>query len=134
MSNPRFAILSFLAFLQIALACADRSIGLDDEIGDETGEQPQNPFDPGGPYSECLDWVECDSNWCLSPLDEPGFCTEACHDVEDCDASVAGTAEPTCLPVEGDHACALDCGGGRTCPPGMRCEQVDAEGPRSICF
>jgi hypothetical protein len=134
MSNPRFAILSFLAFLQIGLACADRVVGVD-ETGGETGEpEQQNPFEPGSSYSDCVDWVECDSNWCLRPADEPGFCTEACLDVEDCDGSAVSTAVPTCLPVEGDHACALDCGGGRTCPPGMRCEQVDADGPRSICF
>jgi hypothetical protein len=133
MGKPRFAILSFLAFLQIALACADRSIDGGDETDGETGE-PQNPFDPGSSYSDCQDWVECDSNWCLRPLDEPGFCTQECLDVEDCAESAVGTAEPTCLPVEGDHACALDCGGGRTCPSGMRCEQVEANGPRSICF
>jgi hypothetical protein len=133
MTNPRFAILSFLAFLQFGLACADRAIGGGDDTGDETGE-PQNPFDPGSSYSDCIDWVECDSNWCLRPLDEPGFCTAECHDVDDCAESAAGTAEPTCLPVDGDNACALDCGGGRTCPQGMRCEQVDADGPRSICF
>jgi hypothetical protein len=132
MSKPRFAILSFLAFLQIGLACADRAVG-DDELGDETGEQ-QNPFEPGMPYSDCVDGFECVSNWCLSPMDEPGFCTVACMDVDDCEGSPVGTAEPTCLPVGGDNACALDCGGGRTCPPGMRCEQVEAEGPRSICF
>jgi hypothetical protein len=130
-----FAFLSFLAFLPLALACADRA-ALDDEIGDEEEdeEEQENPFDPGAQYSECVDGFECINNWCLSPVDEPGFCTVMCMTVDDCDLSAVGTAEPTCLPVGGDNACALDCGDGRTCPSGMRCEEVDAEGPRWICF
>lgn len=128
-----FAFLSFLVFLPIGLACADRAVG-DDEVGEEEEEEQESPFQPGDPYSDCTDEFECIDNWCLSPVDEPGFCTVMCMDVDDCELSPVGTAEPTCLPIGGDAACALDCGGGRTCPPGMRCEDVDANGPRSICF
>lgn len=131
-----FAFLSFLVFLPMflpsGLGCADRALG-DDEVGDEEEEQV-SPFEPGEPYSDCVDGFECLNEWCLSPVGEPGFCTVKCMDVDDCELSPVGSAEPTCLAIGSDAACALDCGDGRTCPPGMRCEQVEADGPRWICF
>jgi len=120
---------SILAFLLLGLGCADRAVGMGDEVADES-----SPFEPGAQYADCVEGFECMNEWCLSPVDEPGFCTIGCTDVSDCDFPPVGTAEPACLVVGGDAACALDCGEGRSCPPGMRCEQVDAEGPRSICF
>lgn len=136
MSIRPFALLSFLVFLPLASACAERAVGLDDEAdqADEADEEQDNPFLPSEQYSDCLDGFDCMSLWCLSPVDEPGFCTASCVDVDDCELSPIGTAEPTCLAIASEAACALDCGDGRTCPPGMRCEQVDAGGERSICF
>ncbi len=124
------ALLLSLSLL-FGLGCADRAIGTD-EVSDSGDED--NPFVPGEQYSDCVDEFECESQWCLSPVDEPGFCTVACMGAEDCELSPVGTAEPTCLAVAGEAACALDCGAGRSCPPGMRCEQVEAGGERSICF
>jgi hypothetical protein len=126
-----------LGFLLPVLACADRD--LIDVLDPATLED--RPFTPGELYSACEHGDACLDAWCLSPADEPGFCTQLCDPAGDvstyCDDSEvpAGTADVVCLAV-GDHAaCALDCGDGRSCPAGMRCEQVDALGqPRSICF
>lgn len=113
-----------------ALACADRdTIGLDD---DETG----GPL-PGEAFSDCIDKGDCDDDWCLHPANETGFCTYACTStgIDSCDPIPGGTAIPTCLPVDTDEVCALDCGGNKSCPSDMRCEQIQANGEaRSICF
>ncbi|MFV8749321.1 hypothetical protein ACNOYE_02090 [Nannocystaceae bacterium ST9] len=132
MPISRFAFVPLSTLLLLASACADRAVG-DDEAGEEDDEE-QSPFMFGEQYAECVDGFECVNEWCLSPVDEPGFCTVTCMDVDDCEPSPVGTATPTCLEVAGEAACALDCGDGRSCPPGMRCEQVDAGGERSICF
>ncbi len=91
---------------------------------------------PGEPFSGCIDKGDCFADWCLHPAGEPGFCTYACKGgVDSCDPSPGGTATPTCLPVGSDEVCALDCGGNKTCPSGMHCEQIAAnDEPRQICF
>jgi hypothetical protein len=119
-----------MLFLLLGLACADRTyVSPDDDA--ETGGPA-----PGEPFSGCMDKGDCFDEWCLHPADEPGFCTYACNgSVDSCEPVVGGTATSTCLPVEGDEVCALDCGGNKSCPYGMRCEQIEAnEQARSICF
>lgn len=127
--SPR-SLLALLTFLSLLGACADRPVDIDDEA--DTDEP--SPFEPGEQYADCVEGFECLHEWCLSPVDEPGFCTITCASVDDCEFPAVGTAEPTCLPVGADAACALDCDAGRECPSGMRCEQVDAGGERWICF
>ena len=110
------------------LACGDRTtISAEDETGGPA---------PGEPFSECIDKGDCFDEWCLHPAGETGFCTFACNGgVDSCDPAPGGTATLTCLPVEGEEVCALDCGGNKDCPSGMRCEQIEAnDQPRSICF
>lgn len=124
------ALLTFLALVGAPLACADRPVDIDDEA--DTDEP--SPFEPGEQYADCVEGFECVNEWCLSPVDEPGFCTITCASVDDCEFPDVGEALPTCLAVGGESACALDCDDGRECPSGMRCEQVDAGGERWICF
>jgi hypothetical protein len=117
------------ALAWFALACAERvTVPLED---DETGGPA-----PGEPFSACVDKGDCDDEWCLHPVNEPGFCTYAClNGVAGCEPISGGTATATCLPVGDDEVCALDCANNKTCPGAMRCEQIDANGqPRSICF
>lgn len=131
----RDRLLVCLALLVPAFACADRDLiqSLDPELGD------QRPFVSGEQYAACERGDDCLDEWCLSPANEAGFCTQACDPSDDvsiyCEAATEGTATTVCLQVGGDAACALDCGGERHCPAGMRCEQVEAQGlERSICF
>lgn len=94
----------------------------------------ESPFEQGATYAGCNEASDCESAWCLRPADEPGFCTQPCSAPEQCEQP-GGQAVASCVAVEADAACALDCGGGKACPAGMRCEQVEAEGePRSLCF
>ncbi|NVB38360.1 hypothetical protein G6O69_11010 [Pseudenhygromyxa sp. WMMC2535] len=127
------ALLLSLVMVVASFGCADRdTISLDDEVGED-----EDPFEPGESYASCNAAGECFNDWCLRPLDEPGFCTQACDPAtpETCPDPGVGTATPVCVVVGQDAACALDCGGERDCPEGMRCEQVDVEGSaRSICF
>jgi hypothetical protein len=120
--------LASTVFVFLLLACVDRtSISAEDE---ETGGPA-----PGEPFSGCMDMDECFDEWCLHPAGEAGFCTYACNSVDNCSPPLGGTATLTCLPVEGDQVCALDCGGNKDCPSDMRCEQIEANGEaRSICF
>jgi hypothetical protein len=110
------------------LACGDRTTI---SAEDETGGPPA-----GEQYSGCFDDDDCFDKWCLHPAGETGFCTFACNGgTTNCEPPYGGTATLTCLPVEGEEVCALDCGNGKDCPSGMRCEQIEASGdPRSICF
>jgi hypothetical protein len=108
-------------------ACADRAVGQGEGAGETQGPEP------GELYGGCMDVDDCFDDWCVHPAGEPGFCTYPC--TEGCALELGGTATQTCLPVEDQEVCALDCSGGKTCPPAMRCEQIDAGGqPRSICF
>lgn len=113
----------------LLLACADRTVG--DGETDESDET-QGP-EPGELYGGCMVVEDCFDEWCVHPANELGFCTSPCSG--GCVAELGGTATQTCLLVEFDEVCALDCAGNKTCPAGMRCEQIDAGGePRSICF
>jgi hypothetical protein len=117
-----------ITLLLSTLACADRDmVSAEDETGGPA---------PGEPFSGCIDKGDCFDEWCLHPAGEPGFCTYACNTVANCSISTSGgSATMTCLPVQGDQVCALDCGGGKSCPSNMRCEKIEAGGePRSICF
>lgn len=115
-----------VALPTLLIACADRAVG-----GDESGET-QGP-EPGELYGGCMDVDDCFDEWCVHPANELGFCTYPCS--QGCAAELGGTATQTCLSVEDEEVCALDCSGAKTCPAGMRCEQIDAGGePRSICF
>jgi hypothetical protein len=115
----------------VSVGCADRSsdLTLDDT---ETG----SPYAPGEPLGACTDVNDCLDEWCVHPAGESGFCTYACGGPDGCPEPVGGTATETCLLVEGVDVCALDCGGGGSCPNGMRCEQIQASNgaARSICF
>lgn len=76
---------------------------------------------------------DCFDEWCVHPASEPGFCTYPC--AEGCATALGGSAVETCLPVDGEQVCALDCSDNKSCPPSMRCEQIEAGGePRAICF
>lgn len=120
--------LALTILVSLTFACSDRgTISAEDETGGPA---------PGEPFSECMDKGDCFDEWCLHPAGEQGFCTFACNGgVDSCDPAPGGSATLTCLAVEGDEVCALDCGGNKSCPSGMRCEQIEASGQaRSICF
>lgn len=124
-----FASLRWLLAAALLSACADRSVAT--EVGGETGSAPA----PGEPLAACVDESDCFDDWCVHPADEPGFCTFACADASSCPDGASGTATSVCLAVANDEVCALDCGANRSCPTGMRCEQIESEGgARSICF
>ena len=135
---PRLGSLALSLSLLTSLACADRDLisTLDPVAEDE------RPFAPGELYAACDHGDACLDEWCLSPADEPGFCTQLCDPSDEdistyCDDDLPGmsTAMITCVPVGDRAACALDCDDGRSCPAGMRCEQVGIGGePRALCF
>jgi hypothetical protein len=109
----------------------------DADAGEQPGGQPLE-----GMYSSCAVPADCVGvNLCvtiLDPMQVPlgGFCTSpgCANAAVDCVATPGGTATPMCLPLTvndmPDAACALDCGGGKTCPAGMEC--IDVTGA-SIC-
>lgn len=109
----------------------------DADAGEQPGGQPGE-----GMYSTCAMPSDCVGvNLCvtiLDPMQMPlgGFCTSpgCANAATDCVATPGGTATPMCLPLTvndmPDAACALDCGGGKTCPAGMEC--IDVTGA-SIC-
>ena len=115
----------------LLLGCADRDLATSLEAG-ETG----SPFEEGALFSGCLVASDCAESWCLHPADESGFCTHPCSTAADCSVDISASADAICVAVEADLACGLDCSGGKECPSGMRCEQIeDANGDaRSICF
>jgi hypothetical protein len=104
---------------------------VDPSGGDPNGGQPG-----AGMYSACLQPADCagldacmqivDAN--MQPTD--GFCTVlgCANAAVDCDPSPGGTATATCYAVQtqmgADAICALDCGGGKTCPAGMQCTNL----------
>lgn len=118
--------LASILFVFALFACADRDV--------IPAEDETSGPEPGEPFSGCADKGDCFDEWCLHPAGEAGFCTYACNTVDNCQAPAGGTATLTCLPVDGDSVCALDCEG-KSCPPSMRCEKIEAnDEPRSICF
>ena len=61
-----------------------------------------------------------------------GFCTVTCVNATQCGPSPGGcSATPACVPVGGQHACALSCAGGGSCPAGMECMSFSDSG--EIC-
>jgi hypothetical protein len=101
----------------------------------------ERPSEPGMQYSECTESADCgDLPFCVHPPDESGFCSEACApagDPESCPDSPGGSATTRCVDIGDPSAnlCALDCNGNKSCPGGMRCQEVmTAEGARSLCF
>ena len=104
-------------------------------------QEGERPTDPGEQYSECTESADCAPlPFCVHPPDESGFCSEACApagDAESCPDSPGGSATTRCVDIGNPSAnlCALDCNGSKTCPGGMRCQEVlTAEGARSLCF
>lgn len=57
------------------------------------------------------------------PVQAGGWCTVHCEDPSTCPVPVSGTAEVVCAGPSGNQ-CALDCGGGKTCPDGMGCTHI----------
>ncbi|KIG19204.1 hypothetical protein DB30_04669 [Enhygromyxa salina] len=111
-------------WLVAVVGCADRAIGGGDEL---SVDGPP----PGELYGECMDASDCFDEWCVHPASEPGFCTYPC--AQGCETELGGNT--TCLTVDGEGVCALDCGANGSCPAGMRCEKIESGGdPRSICF
>lgn len=110
--------------------------------GDPSGGNGTQPDD--GMYSPCSTPQECGFTpiLCITIQDmmgtpQDGFCSQTgcVSPAVDCAASPGGTATPTCVPVTIDgapeQACALDCSGGKTCPPPMSC--YDVMGLGMIC-
>lgn len=154
------------AVLWVSAGCVDRE--LDDEMASQTDGGPEDLDEPDdsdppesdgrapgeaggdadgarpddGMYAACELSEDCgDLEFCVSPAEELGFCTDACNSANDpsgCDPSPGGAAELTCLEIgtpDGRRVCALDCADDRSCPEGMRCERVQTtSGGRSICF
>ena len=119
---------------------AGSSSGSDGDSGDPSGGgngmQPQD-----GMYSPCTTPQECGFTpiLCITIQDmmgnpQDGFCSQTgcASPAVDCAVSPGGTATPTCVPVTIDgaaeQACALDCSGGKTCPPPMTCYDVTSLG------
>ncbi|HWB77080.1 MAG TPA: hypothetical protein VG755_19060 [Nannocystaceae bacterium] len=106
--------------------------------GDTTGGNPMGTQPDEGMYSACTDPEECGvvPTLCITIQDAmmnplAGFCSETgcMNNGTNCDASPGGTATPMCMPVTvnnmADQACALDCSGGKTCPPPMSCRALN---------
>jgi hypothetical protein len=121
-----------------ALACGGREL-VEGGESDESGADPgQRPSSPGEMYAACERADECAPlSLCVSPQDEPGFCTSPCAAPDDPSACAQGFAAPTfCLDIglPDGPACALDCAQA-PCPAGMRCEGVSTpSGERTVCF
>lgn len=99
-----------------------------------TAAPPDGTQPDDGMYSSCSVPEDCGfaPMLCITVTDMQmmllgGFCSQTpCSDpVVDCLPSPGGTAVPTCMPVTvndvAQQACALDCTGGKTCPPPMQC-------------
>lgn len=90
-------------------------------------EQPAN-----GVFAACESSIDCvGAQYCVSVMPNVGFCSKNCEDpTVDCPASPGGTATTACvaaMPIGAPAmVCALDCSGGKTCPGGMECAQLDA--------
>ena len=90
-----------------------------------------------GMWAACEMQRECgDVPICVFPADEAGFCTDACEVADDCPPAYAEGGSVVCVDVgDTQPVCALDCGGGRGCPAGMRCEEIGLPaGARKLCF
>lgn len=103
--------------------------------GIELPPQPETSW-----WSHCTGTPECtDDLVCmLNGAGDDGVCTSFCNPAGDgtsCGASPGVTAQPSCLNVDTNSICALDCSDGKTCPAGMLClSDVDDDGPIEICM
>jgi hypothetical protein len=130
----------FAAWLGIgcALACGGRELVGSDTEGETGGDPGTRPSGPGEMYAACEVADECDPlALCVSPMDEPGYCTAPCSAAGDPGQCAQGYAAPAfCLDIglpEGP-VCALDCAQA-PCPSGMRCEAVATpSGEQTVCF
>jgi hypothetical protein len=89
-------------------------------------------------YSHCLVPENCPGlDGCATvtmqgetePFD--GFCTNFCNSDAECFANTGGTAVPKCN-TEPSRYCELDCSGGKTCPGGMMC--INLQGGKQLCY
>jgi hypothetical protein len=154
MLRPSLATIALVPSLALALvtgACVDGQVteveddGSVDDMDDELPEDYDPGDRPGGAgamYSVCADSSVCTPlEFCVFPQGEAGFCSDACASGEDasvCDVAPDGEVRAFCLDIglpDNRRVCAIDCEGGRPCPRGMRCEEVDSAGSaRSVCF
>jgi hypothetical protein len=144
-----------LAFGLSLGACTDRDLSGTD-LGDDDGESEDapeaeipddydpgdRPGEPGSMYSVCADSSVCTPlEFCVFPAGEAGFCSDACAGTDDasvCDVAPDGEPRAFCFDIglpDGRRVCAIDCEGGRDCPRGMRCEEVESAGEATrVCF
>ena len=140
--------------LMFLSGCAERSLPDDADVGAEMGGDFTHPSDAGdgisdpgdgaddggdggGSYGACESGLDCDREiYCVHPRDEAGFCAAGCAGgVEQCARPSDGDAVPSCIDVEGNRVCALDCSDSRSCPDGMRCQAVSLGGTEAtLCF
>lgn len=93
-------------------------------------------------YAACRTSESCmdaDLRACVtlpSVPEQPGFCAASCGVDGDCPAGQDGDAAARCVPIAGEHVCALDCGDQRTCPEGYVCRDTQDEdaAARALCF
>ena len=98
------------------------------ESSSSTGDRPvDNTFGP------CQNPTDCPTGVCLQFVQQGtmnfvgGHCSVTpCDDpILDCGVPPTGEATPACMPVslngELTSVCALDCGGGASCPDGLNC-------------
>ncbi|MCR9159849.1 MAG: hypothetical protein ACE37F_05830 [Nannocystaceae bacterium] len=103
--------------------------------GVELPPQPETSW-----WSHCTSTSECtDDLVCmLNGAGDDGVCTSLCTpagDATSCGASPGVSAAPSCLNVDTNSICALDCSDGKDCPAGMLClSDVDDDGPIEICL
>jgi hypothetical protein len=129
----------------LASGACGPAVGVDSDAAgsatesDPTGDVAPRPSTPGAVYAQCRAATECDSEFCVFPPGEPGFCSQACADgtPDDC-PTLAGLEDAiSCLDIDlpdGRLVCAIDCAD-HGCPGGMRCEGIEtSSGARRICF
>jgi hypothetical protein len=115
--------------------------------GDDDDDPAERPSMAGDMYSACSSVSDCRPlEFCIFPRGhdgarEEGYCSAACAapgNPSTCDPAPGGSAEVSCLDIgiaDGREVCALDCGSGRSCPGGMRCEGLATPGgDRYVCF
>ena len=113
------------------------TLDVDPSGGESTGGDVPDGMQPAaGMYATCIDANVCAPlTVCMQILDAmmmptDGFCTSlGCSDPStQCLPAPGGTATPSCYAIMAngmpDAVCALDCGGGKTCPTGMTCRNL----------
>jgi hypothetical protein len=103
----------------------DTSPSDDTSGGSGPDEQPAD-----GVYSACESVAQCFGATACVTIGSEGYCSIACVGAGDCPASPGGTSVPACVPANISGVdmtvCALDCGGGKSCPGGMTCVALGA--------